>query len=215
MPQAPRPSASRRSSSRSPRSSSARRGSRTRTRSSGCSALTATTSTRLWDEVADLFADDGTIEIGLDGIYVRQGARSRVSVRARRCGKSGLAEGELNEHMQLMPVVTVAPDGSSGEGPLAGADHDGPARRARDLGRRALRERVRQGGRRLEDRKKLHWFQSFVVPYEGGWARNADANGAKYVSDRLPPDAPPSVEYDTWPATYLPPFHFENPVTGE
>ena len=53
-----------------------------------------------------------------------------------------------------------------------------------------------------------------VVPYEGGWQVNEDVNGGKWVSGTLPPDRPPSVEYETWPGTYLPPFHFPNPVIG-
>jgi hypothetical protein len=167
----------------------------------------------LWDEVADLFADDGTIEIGLDGVYSGR-ERVREYLYALGDGRAGLAEGELNEHMQLMPVITVAPDGSSAKGRWRGLIMTGR------LGEQAYwgegpyeNEYAKEDG--VWKIAKLHWFQSFVVPYEGGWARNADANGAKYVSDRLPPDAPPSVEYDTWPATYLPPFHFENPVTGE
>src|SRR5690606_5916939 len=60
----------------------------------------------------------------------------------------------------------------------------------------------------------LHWFQTFMVPYEGGWARSEDVNGGIHVSDELPPDAPPSIAYDPWPSTFLPPFHFANPVTG-
>jgi hypothetical protein len=32
------------------------------------------------------------------------------------------------------------------------------------------------------------------------------------VSEEFPPDEPTSVEYETWPSTFLPPFHFPNPV---
>ena len=31
----------------------------------------------------------------------------------------------------------------------------------------------------------LHWFQTLRVPYEGGWAKNGDTNGAQFVGDRL------------------------------
>ena len=60
----------------------------------------------------------------------------------------------------------------------------------------------------------LHWYQSMLVPYEGGWQVNEDPTGGIFVSDTLPPDAPPTVGYEIWPATYLPPFHFPNPVLG-
>ena len=64
--------------------------------------------------------------------------------------------------------------------------------------------------------KKLHWYQTFLVPYVGGWAKNKDANGGVYVSqEELPPDAPPSERYEVWPNVYIPPFHFKNPVSGK
>src|SRR5690606_32763861 len=69
----------------------------------------------LWDEVADLFADEGSIEIGLDGVYLGK-ERVREYLYALGDGRAGLAEGELNEHMQLMPVVTLSPDGTTAKG---------------------------------------------------------------------------------------------------
>ena len=30
----------------------------------------------------------------------------------------------------------------------------------------------------------------------------------------LPPDAGPTATYDTYPAVFVAPFHYENPVTG-
>jgi hypothetical protein len=69
----------------------------------------------LWDQAADLFAKDGTIEVGLDGVYVGK-KRVRAYLRAMGDGKEGLAEGRLNEHIQLMPFITVAPDGKTAKG---------------------------------------------------------------------------------------------------
>jgi hypothetical protein len=159
----------------------------------------------LWDEVADLFADDGTIEIGLDGVYVGR-ERVRQYLRALSGGRQALTDGELGEHLQVM-VITLAPDG---------------ARRARWRAIVLERARRRRSGGSLTRTstsrtwrpkvKALHWYQALFVPYEGGWQTKPDANGAKYVSGTLPPDRPPSVEYKTWPDTYLPPFSFPNPV---
>jgi hypothetical protein len=166
----------------------------------------------LWDQVADLFAADGTIELGLDGIYVGK-ERVREYLYALGDGKAGLSEGELNEHFQLMPVVTVAPDGLTAKGRwraliLAGR-----------LGESAIwgegpyeNEYVKEDG--VWKLKKVHWYQSVVVPYETGWLNTPDVNEGKWVSGRLPPDRPPSIEYSTWPETYLPEFHFPNPVAA-
>ena len=166
----------------------------------------------LWDEVANLFAEQGSIEIGLDGVYVGK-ERVREYLYALGGGKAGLAEGELNEHMQLMPVVTVAPDGMTAKARWRGLIMAGR------LGDRAIwgegpyeNEYVKENG--VWKIARLHWYQSVVVPYEGGWQVNEDVNGGKWASAELAPDEPPSVEYGTWPATHLPPFHFPNPVMG-
>ncbi len=169
----------------------------------------------LWDQAADLFATDGTIEIGLDGVYVGQ---ARVKQYLHALGKalggpeSGLAHGELNEHLQLMGAVTVAPDGRTAKARWRGLVLSG------HLGKDAFwgegpyeNEYVKQDG--VWKIKTLHWYQSMFVAYAGGWAKNKDANGARYVED-LTPDRPPTIEYDTWPTTNLPPFDFANPVMG-
>ena len=84
---------SRRSRAALPRSSTARRSSRIRSRSSGFKPRSATTSTQaLWDEVANLFADDGTIELALDGVYVGK-ARVREYLRHTAAAARARAKG--------------------------------------------------------------------------------------------------------------------------
>jgi hypothetical protein len=166
----------------------------------------------LWDGLVDLFAEDGTIEIGLDGVYEGK-SRIREYLYALGGGRAGLPEGVLSEHMQLMPVVSVAPDGLTARGRWRAILMAG------ELGGGAIwgegpyeNEYVKEDG--VWKLKSVHWYQSVVVPYEGGWQVNPDVNGGKWASDRVPPDRPPTVEYETWPGTYLPPFHFPNPVLG-
>lgn len=167
----------------------------------------------LWDEVADLFAADATLEIGLDGVYAGPD-RIREYLYTLGNGRSGLEEGQINEHMQLMPVITVAPDGMTAQGRwrtiMMLGEHGGDALWGEGP---YENEYVKEDG--VWKIQRLHWYQSVVVPYEDGWQDNEDVNQGKWVSDELPPDGPPSVEYATWPGTYLPPFHFPNPVTGE
>ena len=64
----------------------------------------------LWNQAADLFEPQGTIEIGLDGVYVGQ-ERVRQYLFAYGGGREGLRRGQLNEHLILQPVVHVADDG--------------------------------------------------------------------------------------------------------
>lgn len=163
----------------------------------------------LWDQVADLFADDGTLEIGLDGVYAGK-ARVREYLYALGDGHQGLVEGQLNEHMQVMPVITVAPDGKTAKGRWRAIIMAGK------LGEDAFwgegpyeNEYVKDNG--VWKIEKLHWYDSMFVPYATGWLKTPDPTLGKFVGE-LTPDAPPSVDYKTWPDTYLPPFHFPNPV---
>ena len=166
----------------------------------------------LWDEIGDLFAADATLEIGLDGVYRGQD-RIREYFEVLGEGRNGLKPGQLNEHMQLMPVVTVAPDGTTARGRWRDIIMAG------QLGEYAVwgegpfeNEYVKEDG--VWKISKLHWFQTMLVPFEGGWHQNEDYNGARWVGERLPPDEPASFEYEPWPGTFLPPFHFDNPVLG-
>jgi len=163
----------------------------------------------LWDEAANLFADDGTIEIGLDGVYAGR-ARVREYLYALGGGRSGLRDGRLNEHLQVMPVVTLAPDGSTAKARWRAIALEG------DFGADAFwgegpyeNEYIKDNG--VWKIKTLHWYQALYVPYPGGWQTNPDPTGGKRVTT-LTPDRPPSVDYKTWPDTYLPPFSFPNPV---
>jgi hypothetical protein len=68
----------------------------------------------LWQDAADLFADNGTIEIGLDGVYVGK-ARIRDYLMKLHGGQEGLIYGQLNEWVTLQPVVNVAANGMSAQ----------------------------------------------------------------------------------------------------
>jgi SnoaL-like protein len=60
--------------------------------------------------------------------------------------------------------------------------------------------------------KTLHLYTTMYTPYEDGWAKTALPNAGP--SSELPPDQPSSVDYKAFPAAYVVPFHYENPVTG-
>jgi SnoaL-like domain len=165
-----------------------------------------------WDDVANLFTDDASLELALDGVYIGK-ERIRKFLYTLTDGRAGLKEGQLNEHMQLQPIVHVAPDGLSAKGRWRAFIMVG------QYGKRAAwgegvyeNEYVKQHG--VWKISKTHWYQTFVVPYEGGWSTNKDLNGGVAVSKTLPPDKPPTETYPTWPGVYVPPYHYPNPVTG-
>jgi hypothetical protein len=161
----------------------------------------------MWTELADLFANDGSIEIGLDGVY-RGKARIHEYLLALGDGHEGLLEGELNEHFQVMPVVTVDPSGEAAQarwraiimtGQLGGQAMWGEGPYANTY--------VKEDG--VWKLASAHWYDSVMVPYETGWLETPDPTGGRFVTT-LTPDAPPTVQYETWPGVHLPPFHFRD-----
>ena len=123
----------------------------------------------LWQEVADLFAPDGTLEVGADGVYV---GRHRIRQYLQRVGgaQRGLPWGRLQDHYQLQPVVHVAPDGPSARGRWLDFALLG------DFGKSATwghgiqeNEYVRRDGVWMI--KSLHLYTTYLAPFEKGWAR--------------------------------------------
>ncbi len=102
----------------------------------------------LWDQAADLFAPEGTLEIAGRGLFKGQ---DRVRQYLHRL--PSLEYGTVFNHMQLQPVIHIAEDGPKCEGALAHLHAGRLARPRGALGRGDLRERLCEAGRRLEDRQ--------------------------------------------------------------
>jgi hypothetical protein len=159
----------------------------------------------MWDDVADLFASDGTMEVGLQGVYV-----GSKSIR-RGLGKAGLAEGEINDHVHLQTIVTVMPDGRTAF--ARGTDLGMIGKTGgRGLWSGSIYENqfVKQGG--VWKFKAMHVYPRFIVDAEQGWAK--DAQPAPGPSREFPPDRPTTESYEIYPRFHIAPFHFDNPVTG-
>jgi len=163
---------------------------------------------KMWDDAADLFAADGTMEIGLQGVYA-----GRTSIRRglNRFGPAGLAEGEINDHIHLQTIVTVLPDGRTARARGTDIGMTGTA------GGRALwsqsiyeNEFVKQDG--VWKFKAMHVYPRFIVDAEKGWAK--DAQPAPGPSREFPPDRPPTETYEIYPRFHVAPLHFDHPVTG-
>ena len=163
---------------------------------------------RMWDEVADLFADDGTIEMDQRGVYV---GKPRVREFLNLLGPVGLKDGELNDHVQLQVVVHVAPDGRSAKA------------RSRELNMTGVFESHGEWSEGIYENtfvkdngvwkiKDLRYFPTFISDYDKGWA--GDAKPAPAASTELPPDRPPTSVYAIYPKAHIPPFHYDNPASG-
>jgi hypothetical protein len=170
----------------------------------------------LWDEVADMFTSDGTMELGLNGVYVGKESIRRYLLSLTR-GKPGLQPGELNTHFQLSPVITLASDGNSAKARwrawIQAASTFGADASGGDWGEGIYEnEYVREGG--VWKIKKLHFFVKFYAPYEGGWTKAPKDSALRYGKSKVKPDRPTSVKYQPYPAKFTVPFHYENPVSS-
>lgn len=160
------------------------------------------------DDVADLFTADGVVEILGRGVFYGQ---DRVRQYMHNLGPVGPREGSLFNHMHLQPVVHIAPDGMSANVRSRLFVMFGILNTNAQWGAGVYEnELVKEDG--IWKLKYLHAYQTFYTNYEDGWAKRSSGIFAPY--DRLPPDGPQSVEYDPYPAAFVPPFHYANPVSG-
>ena len=166
----------------------------------------------MWDDILDLLTDDVTLEYGQSGVYVGK-AQARALLYGIGYGQYGLLKGQLRDHTQLQPVITLSPDGQTAQGRWHALVI---------LGQFQQYARWQTGPYENEYRKvdgrwrisKLHWYETFTVPFAGGWKGTmAQSN----VADRrMPPsDRPPTVKSEPWPAVMVPPYHYPNPGTAK
>jgi len=163
----------------------------------------------LWADTADLFAANASFEYGQRGVYI---GKQRIARALLLFGPEGLAPGYLNTHMQLQPIITVAPDGRTAKGRFQGMvmlSRPG-ANGAWGVG---IYENtyVKQGG--IWKIASLHFYVTAMTDYDLGFMKSAlpmDGPSALF-----PPDRPPSEAYRSFPAAYIPPFSYVHPVTGK
>lgn len=163
---------------------------------------------KMWDDVADLFSDDGTMELGQLGIY--RGAK-RIRRALDQFGLQGLREGELNDHLQLQTVIHIAPDGHSAKARGSELIMYGRPGAAAEWGLGTFENEYvkRDGVWRIQS---MHVYSRLLTDYDKGWAK--DAKPASGTNGDFPPDGPPSETYELFPKFFIPPFHYDNPVTS-
>jgi hypothetical protein len=165
---------------------------------------------KLWDDVADLFAEDGTFEAASRGVYVGK-AHIRKALEALY-GAAPLKRGELFDHINLSTVVTIAGNGRSAGARTISLDQLGlNGEYARWEQGTYENELVKENG--VWKIKALRYFPRMTTDYDKGWAH--DAQPAPGVSRDVPPDRPPTQTYASYPRVTYVAFHFVHPVTGK
>lgn len=163
----------------------------------------------LWDEMADMFAADGEIEIGHRGVYVGQ---DRVREFLHSLGPEGPRYGVLHDHLEDQVVVHVAEDGLSAKVRARSIIMAGTWGESGVIGDAIYEnEVVKEDG--VWKFKTVRMFPIFTADYDLGWAESAIRSPGP--SETLPPDRPPTMEYGEYPTYFVPPFHYPNPATGE
>jgi hypothetical protein len=164
----------------------------------------------VWDSLAELFADDGTIEIAARGVYV---GRKRVRDSLELYGVQGLHPQELHPHMPMQTVIDIAPDGQSAKLRRRAWLVMGVGKRDGTWGEGTYEdELVKERG--VWKFKSVHFINTFFAPYSTGW-QPLKARANPGVSKANPPDLPPTLKYGIFPEVYTPDFHYPNPVSGK
>jgi hypothetical protein len=162
-----------------------------------------------WDELTEKFARDGTIEIALRGIYVGKAAVRR---NLNLYGQQGLDQGVLHNHMQFQPVIHVADDGKTARIRSRAFSMMGNAGRAGTwMGGVYENDLVKEDGEWKFQKDQV--MNTYFAPYDVGWKELA-ARPAPGVTESNPPDRPPSFHFDMYPKSFLPPYHYPDPVVG-
>jgi hypothetical protein len=163
-----------------------------------------------WDDLTGIFSPSGSIEIAMRGVYV-----GSASVR-RNLNLYGQATdsqfGLQHNHMQFQPVIDVAPDGQSAKMRSRALSIMGQYERySQWMGGVYENEYVKEDG--VWKIKHDQVFNTYFVPYSVGW-KDVQPRPPPGITATNPPDLPPTHPFEMYPAPFLPPFHYPNPVTG-
>jgi len=158
----------------------------------------------LWNDLADLFTSDGSMELAQRGVY-----KGRERVREflfQVFGTEGPTQGRLGNHLHMQPVITLNNDGVTGHV---------RSRMMQQLsfnGRPSMGAAVYENLVAKEDGKwkfrSTHAYNTWTAGYADGWAR-VTSSRVPGQSESFPPDTPPSFQFSMFPTVYPFPFHYK------
>ncbi len=160
-----------------------------------------------WDDAAALFTDDATLEIAGRGLFI-----GRANIRTYFEALGPMEYGRMYNHMQLQPVIHVAPDGTTAKARWRSFMMVGKLGAEARWGEATYENEYRKENG-LWKISKLHSYIGFYVDYDTGWNKGAvELPGTK---ENTTPDGAPTVQYGAFPEPFIPPYHYNNPVTGQ
>ncbi len=165
----------------------------------------------MWPDVADLFCEAGSLEIGGRGVFL--GKKRVLEYLGVGLGPVGPQPGQIINHQQLQGIVSVAPDGKTAKGRWTAFVMGGSPYAAVQWGDVTYEnDYIKEDG--VWKLARLHAPFTMYSLYAEGWHKSTVAN-TRPDSFPPPPDLAPSVVYLTFPSFYNEPFHYPNPVTGK
>jgi hypothetical protein len=183
----------------------------------------------LYDEAADLFAEDGTMTI-LNGVW-----RGKESVR--RCytqwmrgmftqGVNGPVYGFLLDHLMAQDIVDISDDGLTARGRfrclMQAGSHETKERKVPpfdgQMWEGGVHENVFVKDAGVWKIKELNYNMLWQADFATGWAHSVDRLPPlerTFPEDPLGPDELIADPARRWPHMRVVPFHYPHPVTGE
>lgn len=166
----------------------------------------------LYRAIAELFTDDGEIEIAARGVYKGRERIYDFLVALIGNGVDGPVHGHIGNHFQLQAIVTVDPEGATARARWRAWVQVG------DLGGEA---NWLEGPYEVQYRKEdgvwkiasLMWFPTFTSSYSDGWSKAFLPPSPE--STEMPPDRKKSHDGRAAPEVWVMPFHYVHPVTGK
>ncbi|WP_336980532.1 nuclear transport factor 2 family protein [Altererythrobacter fulvus] len=159
-----------------------------------------------WTQLSELFTDDATLEIGGKGLFL--GKKRVLEYMQTAFGADGAKPGMLANHMQFQPVPDISADGKTGW-----VRSRAYVMSMGGWGLPLYENEYRKGDDGIWRISRLSGPFTMYTNWDG-WGKNALNNTWPDKFDP-PPDLPPSTVYLTYPAYYIVPFHYPNPVTGK
>lgn len=179
-----------------------------------------------YDEVVDLFAEDGEVWF-LGGIYRgRAGVRRLYIERFRKTfteDHNGPRYGWLLDHPQLQMIIDVSPDRRTakvrGRSMMQAGLHQTAKGQQRQWWEGGIYENEYVRENDVWKIKRLAYYPFWHASFAEGWAKTPidfiPMASTVYPEDPLGPDALIDPMPRLWPATDIVPFHYTHPVTGK
>jgi hypothetical protein len=186
----------------------------------------------LYDEVVDLFAEDGEVRFQ-GGIYRGRAGQRRLYCDVMRKtftgGANGPVYGFLLDHLQLQDIVDIADDRRSAKARvrcfMQAGSHDERKESSPGIPRQwweggIYENTYAKGDDGIWRIKVLSYHVAFQANYEEGWAHwkpatHAQGGAQTYPDNPLGPDELVPGALAPWPDTQVVPFHYVHPVTGK